>query len=543
MQKILSLLLIILFNTSLLYSQAKNDYTWILGYPTSIPEMPNTEDFGGMFMKFTDKGYAVEKFDIFGGPISAVANDDTGNLLFYTNGCSIYSKEHKVMENGDEINLGASNYDYECDESFGIFYIRSGNMTLPMPGHSDRHFLLHLRLIETSDTNPYDLLNDRLLFSEVDVTANDGLGKVIQKNQTVVADSLHDAISAVRHGNGRDWWVVMPRGRNRAFWKILLTPEGFQGPVLQTFPPPYFPYTVKYIVPTDTPPLYEEEVIPDEYGHECWAGQAIFSPDGSKYCRVIKAGEVEVYDFDRCSGELTLRRVFSLPPYQEYPEFPVQACGLAISPNNRYLYFNNNEALYQFDLFEENLESGPYELIEEWDRYLEEGSFASNFFQMRNAPDGKIYMNGTNGNKSLHVIHEPNKQGKACQFEQRGADLPRWAYFVINYFPNFRLYDLADSPCDTLGIDDPNSSPLFTFEEFKVFPNPANKEVILYVPQCEGIRVQIWNIAGQLVLDIPFIAGMEAYRLDVSDWSSGAYIIAAYIDAREPIIQKLIVVH
>ena len=50
-------------------------------------------------------------------------------------------------------------------------------------------------------------------------------------------------------------------------------------------------------------------------------------------------------------------------------------------------------------------------------------------------------------------------------------------------------------------------------------------------------------MAGQLVREIPFIAGMEAYRLDVSDWPAGAYIIAAYIDAREPIIQKLIVVH
>ncbi len=541
MQKTL-ILLLILCNTSLLYSQAKNDYTWILGYPTLIPGMPNNEEFGGMFMKFTDKGYTVEKFDIFGGPISAVANDEGGNLLFYTNGCSIFNKEHKLMENGDEINLGATDYEYNCEENIGIFYIRSGNMTLPMPGDNKRHFLLHLRLIETSDTSIYDLVNDRFYFSEIDIQANNGLGRVVQKNQTLVADSLHDAVAAVRHGNGRDWWVVMPRGRNRAFWKILLTPEGFQEPVLQTFAPPYFPYTVKYIVPTDTPPLYEEEVIPDEYGHECWGGQATFSPDGTKYCRVIKAGEVEIYDFDRCSGELTLRRAFALPPYIKYPKIPVQACGLAVSPNNRYLYFNNNEALYQFDICEEHIENGDYELIAEWDRYLDDDFFATNFFQMRNAPDGKIYVNHSNSTRYLHVIHEPNKAGQACNFEQRGVTLPRYSAFVINYFPNFNLFDLKDSPCDSLGIDNPNQS-YYTFEQFRVFPNPANQEVLLYVPQCEGIRIQVWNVAGQLVREIPFIAGMEAYRLDVSDWAAGAYIIAAYIDAREPIIQKLIVVH
>lgn len=542
MKKIIFLLLV-LVSAHPLFGQLRNDCTWVLGYPTLIPGQPNTEEFGGMYMKFGGNGYSIEKFDIFGGPISAVANDDNGALLFYTNGCSIFNKQNEVMENGDEINLGSSNYEQECYEYSGLFYIRSGNMTLPVPDDPNRQVLLHTRGISTSDTNVYDAIFDRLLFTEIDVQANNGLGKVIQKNQTIVADSLHDAIAAVRHGNGRDWWVVMPRGENRQFWKMLLTPEGFKEPVLQTLPPPYPPFNIKGYLNIDVPPFLLE-IIPDEYGYESWAGQAIFSPDGTKYCRVIRSSGVEVFDFDRCSGEMTFRRYIPLPPYSAYPEEHIVACGLAISPNSRYLYFNNNEGLYQFDLCEESIENGEYELIEEWDRFLDEGFFATNFFQMRNAPDGKIYINPANSTRYIHVIHEPNKAGKACNFEQRGVILPRWSDFVINYFPNFNLFDFKDSPCDTLGIDDPNPpQPTYTFEEFRVFPNPANHEVMLFVPQCEGIRIQIWNIAGQITEEIPFIPSMEAYPLDVSDWAAGAYIIAAYIDAQKPVMKKIIVVH
>ncbi len=416
-------------------------------------------------------------------------------------------------------------------------------MTLPMPGNPQKQILIHTKAIATSDTSIYDVIFDRLLYTEIDIEANNSLGKVLQKNQTVVADSLHDAISAVRHGNGRDWWIIMPRGRNSQFWKILLTPEGFREPKLQTIPPPYPPFNLKFYFNIDVPP-YFLEIIPDEYGYESWAGQAMFSPDGTKYCRVIRSSGVEIYDFDRCSGELTFRRYIQLPPYKEYPDEAIRACGLAISPNNRYLYFNNNEGLYQFDLCEKNIEFGTYQLIADWDRYLDDGFFATNFFQLRNGPDGKIYINPGNSTRYIHIIHEPKRAGKACNFEQRGVALPRWSYFVINYFPNFNLFDLKDSPCDTLGIDAPNPpEPQLSFEEFRIFPNPANQAVLLYVPQCEGINIQIWNVAGQLVMEIPFIPGMDAYPLDVSDWAAGAYILAAYIDAHEPVMKKFVVVH
>ena len=521
-----------------LSAQSKQANTWILGYPTAIPDMPNTERFGGMYMKFDDSAYRIENFDIIGGSPSVVANDQAGNLLFYYNGCYIYNRQHQVMDNGNDINVGSAGYEYLCTNPIGVGYlgIRSGDVALPLPENEKKHYLFHLSGIHTSDTSG---IFNKVFYSEIDMGS--GLGRVIQKNQILLTDSLHDAVAAVRHGNGRDWWIVIPRGTNRQFWKILLSPEGPGTPTLQTLPPPYSPFTVTYKVNVDFPP-FELTLKPNEYGFESWAGQAIFSPDGAKYCRIVRSGDVEIYDFDRCSGELRLRRLIPVPPYKHYPELYQVACGLAVSPNSRYLYFNTNEELYQFDMCEAHLEEGDYELIAEWDRNLQDT--ASNFFQMRNGPDGKIYMGSSTSVRGLHVIHEPDRAGQACHFEQHGVVLPRFSSWIINYFPNFNLYDLPGSPCDTLSIDDlyPHP-PVYTFDEVRIFPNPANEEVKLYLPQCDGVRVQVWNITGQLVRDLPFVPGMTAYSLDVSAWASGAYIVAVYVDAKKPVIKRLIVTH
>ena len=526
-----------------LLSQSKADYTWVLGYQTAIPGQPNTESEGGMFLKFTDKTVQVQKFDIFSGAPSAVANDEQGNLQFYTNGCGIYSHNMQPMENGDGINVGGQNYIDNClaaDKSYSI--VRSGVLILSKPGADRQYVQFHLRLYgerEPGTSSVYHSVFDQFYHSDVDMSANGGLGTVTAKNQVVVADSLQDAVCAVRHGNGRDWWVIIPRGTGREFWKILLTPEGVQNPVLDSYPP-YPPFDIHYAdFETGAP------ITPDEYEFESWAGQAIFSPDGTKYCRLTKAEAVEIYDFDRCTGQMHLLRNLPFPSYyRSDPTIAIGAGGLAISPNNRYLYFNNNETLYQFDMCLERIEKGDFETIAEYNGQSDDG-FPTSFFQMRSAPDGKIYMGCSNGTRSLHVINNPYQAGLACNFVQRGLRLPRWYDWVINYFPNFRLYDVAGSPCDTLGIDDPYlmPKPEYTFEDFRVFPNPAQNEAILYLPNCESARVVVWNVAGQFLREIPALTGKEAYRLSVADWPSGVYIIAAYIEKDKPTIRRLVVTH
>ena len=178
---------------------------------------------------------------------------------------------------------------------------------------------------------------------------------------------------------------------------------------------------------------------------------ANFSQDGSKYVIVegkLISGPVEVhlYDFDRCTGLL------SNPQYWTIPISPIFAEGCAISPNSRYLYASAYTELWQYDLWADDVEASGI-LVGEYDGFLVHNFFTTHFYQAELAPDGKIYITCTNGVRYMHVIHNPDEAGLACNFEQRGLYLPTHNSFAAPNWPNYRLGPLDGSPCDTLGLD------------------------------------------------------------------------------------------
>ncbi|MBK7683629.1 MAG: hypothetical protein IPJ26_14690 [Bacteroidetes bacterium] len=71
-----------------------------------------------------------------------------------------------------------------------------------------------------------------LYYSIIDLSFNGGLGKVVQKNVQLRNDTICDGITAVRHGNGRDWWVVVRSWKNvptKDITAYLVSPSGVVG--------------------------------------------------------------------------------------------------------------------------------------------------------------------------------------------------------------------------------------------------------------------------------------------------------------------------
>ncbi len=532
------ILLIIALPFNLL-SQSKRDHTWIMGYATLIPNEPNNVDFGGMKLNFGENGLDIILFDIFTGSVTGCANNENGEIQFYTTGCTIYNKQHEMMENGDEIIIGGENAENRCLNYDAIENLLSSTIILPLPTHPDIYLNFQMRLEETSDTS---YVQDKYFYSIIDMAQNNGLGKVVEKHLIALEDSLHDAVAAVRHGNGRDWWVVVPRGVNRQFWELLITPEGVKNKVLRTLAPQE-KFNVTY---KEADPPFREHLFP-EYMFECFAGQATFSSDGTKYARIGFGYGVEIYDFDRCTGEMVLRRSIPMPPDSIYErvELPIQFVGLSFSPNSKFLYFNNNHGMFQFDLCEENLEKGTYVKVGYIDDFYDPlFPVPLNFFQMRNTPHGEIFCTPANSSKYIHVIHAPNEPGLKCDFRQHDIHLPRFNYVMGNYFPNFNLYDLKDSPCDTLGIDDPNPpEPLPELAKFSIYPNPVSKELKIFNPVCDEASISVFNMLGQQILKDKMIIGHEVVRLDVSSWPSGTYLFLANVGAEKPVVKKIVVAH
>ena len=186
-----------------------------------------------------------------------------------------------------------------------------------MPDSPNKHYLFYV----TGYLSVLGIVPLHLRYSNVDMNLNNGLGAIVEKKQDIVIDSLSgDGLTACRHANGRDWWVIMPQLSGYAYYLFLLTPQGVQDMGMQ--------FIGDYIAPK--------------------LGQSVFTPDGRHYVRfhVIDGSPkcpLDIYDFDRCTGELSnFKRVWidQLAPI----------AGLAVSPNSRFAYCFTGNALYQYDM-------------------------------------------------------------------------------------------------------------------------------------------------------------------------------------------------
>jgi hypothetical protein len=196
-----------------LSAQGKHDFNWLLGTPSTHPEL----FFGGNHIGFSDGNPKVDYFNIPCDMWSpAVMSDENGGLLFYTNGCAIYNKHHEVMENGGSLNEGWVQ-DYFCDMENAGYPGYHSQLALPWPGRPGEYALFHMRVSEQYVTTD-------LLYTRLDMAANGGLGKVLEKNQVLLLDTFSRSLAATRHANGRDWWLLAARDTTSIYHTFLFGP-------------------------------------------------------------------------------------------------------------------------------------------------------------------------------------------------------------------------------------------------------------------------------------------------------------------------------
>lgn len=385
-----------------------------------------------------------------------------------------------------------SNFGYPMSQGFGTF---------PVPGTYNRYTIAYLSIDEEN------LWSKHLLYAEIDMNRNGGLGAVVKKNKVVMQDTaLQNILSAIRHANGRDWWIIVQRAvEPYGIFTILLSPEGFSSPVFNSV----------------YPHLYD--VI---------NGQACFSPDGSKYC-YNQGSYIYIFDFDRCNGTFSNLQSWRLPIDNTVP---FTAGGIAVSPNSEYVYVSTGAKLHQYELKSSNIEASRI--------ILSETQFPqATFKDMALAPDGKIYGIDFGYSDRLHIIHQPNLKGDACHFEQHAFQLPTKTQTYLPYFPTYQLYDDVGSPCDTLCENDPRKGSPYTTLGIEVYPNPTRDKLKFKLPLCPCGQWEIFNIAGILVHAFPANSQEGAYyELDVSFWPSGVYVLRGKTIANEAYARRFVVV-
>ncbi|HZV69861.1 MAG TPA: T9SS type A sorting domain-containing protein [Saprospiraceae bacterium] len=412
MKKFFLILIYLLVSCFKSNGQADNNYIWLLGYPPNQPE----DNLGGTMLDFNENKVSPKFINIYSALNEpAILSTNKGELLTYSNGCNIYNATHNLIEDGDTIGFG---YIWEDHCKYGYPGTQE-QLFLYWPGDSTKTILFHMK---TED----NFLTNYLLYTIVDFSDAEHQGKVVEKDHLLINAGFSANIISCKHANGRDWWIVMPKAKTNKFYIMLLDPSGVS--IVDTL--------------SIGQPLELRE----------WGGQAVFSPDGTKYIRYNPWKGLDIFDFDRSTGQLS--NIRESGPFSD----PVQVGGgAAVSLDSKYLYVSENINLYQFDLNAEDILLTK-NLIATYDGYF--NPFPTTFYQMLLAPDGKIYMTSTNAVKSIHVIEHPERESSACTFVQHGMELPTFDFIGSINMPFFRLGPDDGSIADTLGL---NNLPIADF--------------------------------------------------------------------------------
>lgn len=477
---------------SISLSAQKHDYTWITGYGNTFPKFGNTDiDFNKNPPSVT---YVTRDINFRWNDASI--SDENGRFLFATNGCTIIGKNNQTIKNGAGLNPGKVSDTYCKNGNLQT----QGSLFLPAFKDTSKYYLFHLGadVVQKNDLGGIGL---NLYYTLLDKTGDNGNGEVLSKNNLIVQDTFaFGTMTAVKHGNGKDWWIIIPRMLQNKYMKLLFTPEKIHEPVYQNI----------------------GNVNQDDNG----TGQAVFSPDGSKYINFDRYNDLRIFDFDRCSGNLSNFKHIVLPIKNKADSAYIG--GVAVSPNSRYLYVTTLYKVFQYDLLAKSIENSIVK-VAEYDNFRDtttSGKWQTTFYLSHIAPNGKIYINCATSVSFMHTIHEPDKADLACNLIQHDFKLKSLNSNSIPNFPNFRLGKLKNSICDTLT----GSSDVDNERAFSIYPNPTND--ILHISSSvdfnKNYTVFISNSIGQIILKTT----LKENSIDVSRIAKGFYTVSIFKEVK-----------
>lgn len=489
--KISIIILYLIYVFSFPLTAQKHDYVWTLGYDDFYPL------FGGTNLNFNknpvDTDYIKRDINIH-WDCSSICNKD-GKLLFYTNGCKIFNANNKLLKNGMGLNPSPTSTLHCPDGNL----MTQGSMFIPHPTDTALYYLFHLCPSDWIKKDNLGLIADKLYYTLIDLRKDNGLGEVILKNKLIYEDTLaFGKMTAVQHGNGRDWWIITSRMFKNQYIKILLSDKGITGPYYQN--------------------------IGDKNIDDNGTGQSVFSPDGSKYIHFDRYNDLNIFDFNRCTGELSNPQRILIPTARDsitvkVPKYTVG--GVAVSPNSRWLYVTTQTDVFQYDLYAPNIDSS-VTLIAEYDNFAENG-LDTRFFMPHIAPDNKIYINCTNGVSYLHVINNPDESGRNCNLTQHSFRLSTLNAASIPNFPNFRLGALKNSSCDTIKTSATSNIATNIYANISISPNPSQQSLNIQYEFPSDATWLLYNNTGQVVFQQTLQHNANQINIDTNHLSNGIY--------------------
>ncbi|NOR28360.1 MAG: T9SS type B sorting domain-containing protein [Lutibacter sp.] len=308
----------------------------------------------------------------------ATISDFQGNLLFYTDGVTVWDRTHNMMPNGTGL-LGNTSSTQSA-------------IIVPKPNNINQYYIISV------DSRGFSALSaNGIRYSTVDLTLNGGLGDVIasEKNIVLVAQA-YEKVTAVQHADNNSFWII-------AFIEDLFLAWRVDAAGINT-----------------TPVISNVTNAPDSRGY------LKISPDGNKIAcaNFGNTHSLMLYDFNDATGQVTNEIQLALDDANDVPY------GVEFSTQSQKLYattsqLNGNEhitpgKLVQYDLLSPTVSNS---------RVLIHTSNINTRGALQLAIDGKIYralsISGTaqEGTAFLGIINDPEADGLACNYVPDALDI------------------------------------------------------------------------------------------------------------------------
>ena len=428
--------------------------------------------------------------------------DSTGNLVLYSYtvasttdwSTQIYNRFNQPVLGADTI-TGDSWY--------------NELVIIPAPGSNHEFYLFSIGLDEPN--------NQGLYCTTIDMNLNGGSGQVTAENVQLNNVRNADCLQAIKHGNGRDWWIIskysdINETQYNRFYIYLVTPNGIFTPTIQDF----------------------NNTIDADFQ------KLIFNPDGTKLMQIQFNGFMCEFDFDRCLGIISNPNVIYPQQLSNPSRFFWEG---AYSPNGNIFYVSTATLqigdtfnLLQFDLTSSNI-PGSSDTLDTWsDSISLIGPGA-----VRLAPDGKIYFSRAYQcgafptcypypdsvhnyvNENLSVINSPDVVGNGCDYQPFSFYLGgKRTYYGLPNNPNYELGPVIGSACDSLFLNSPELIKSDFASRLNVFPNPSATGIFYFQfsDKTEKINfIEVYDVTGRIV----FTTNRNVDEVNISSLLSGIY--------------------
>jgi hypothetical protein len=395
-----------------------------------------------------------------------------------------------------------------CDSITG-YDLYSELVLIPRPENVNQYYLFSI-----GNDSP---VNSGCYYSLIDVSLNGGSGGMRKQNIQINSACSGDCLTAIKHGNGRDWWVINKlsdltnMSHLNRFYVYLVTADSVYNPQIH-----------------------------DLFGAtDADFQKIIVHPEGDKFMLINPGGFMSEFNFDRCSGTIALLRNI----------FPEQTANFnhyfwegAYSPNGNLFYvttsspnLSDKNYLLQYDLTATNI-ALHCDTIDQFFNPELPGA-------VRLAPDNKIYITRYYNwgspyypypdsvrnyiNENLSVINYPDSIGSACSYNPFSFYLGgKRTYHGLPNNPNYSLGPVFGSTCDT--IFNTTDAPIKDDTSILISPNPCSNYITVNFNNKKenSTNIRIYNSSGECVYYLNHFNAINGMKqINVTDFAKGLYLI------------------